>query len=966
VTDLNLKLRLTADGLSIVGQQVRQTADEVEGLGTSGAQASSGLSQAGREAKETSQAATGLSQTSAQAARRQKELDQAARQAAGAMGALDASSGAASRAMVDQAALADSLGRSIQGLGRPMNAVTLSGRNQQAMMQNLSFQIQDVTQQFALGVNPMTIFAQQGGQVAYALQGVNGRVGQVAAALSGPYGAAALGAVTITAAIATSLWQSAEAAEAAEDATEDLTEAQVELKRIQEGTLLSRRELILLAINQARADLEAAAATRARAKALIEQLRAERQLARLVGGEAGAAVGNIIGGDIRAAEGRIDAAAADAAQIEQALQKAYNELFASFDLPSLSELFAGIPEDVEEITGETNELKDATAGVEAAWQRTMQQIERIADSEIAAVTREVNQLEAAYDPLAAAARNYADELDRIAAFEVSNRISAAQAGRYREGAARANSAAISAALARDFPEIFEDNGERAGQAFAREALARAEAIGQLIGGEAGAAITTAVGIVEGAQSGDFTAIGGRTGGLATILSDVFGENGDFKKGLGDVLGNLLPDDLKLGESIAGALNKIGIEGSLGEIGGRAAGGAAVGTLSNGLLDLIGVKSSQAGAQIGGAIGGAVGGPVGSIVGSLLGGISGGLLSDSTDVGEATINRIGGPIRLEEDNAEFGAAAMNVANAVTEGVERIAEALGGGVGSGAASVSVRNGSYRLDRTGQSLSSTKNGAIDFGQDAEGLRDAAIADLIADGAVTGLSAAVERALRSSPDLEEALAEALKVKALEDELNAAFNPFVAATREFEAQAAERVRIAREYGFDVVEIERRNAEDREALTRELLSNQVGALQSFLDDLEFGSLSEGSASDRLGRLRGEIDDLRDGLDPGDAEANNRLAGLLREFVTLSEDSGGTAGNFAADRAFARAAASEVVSDAERQLAESQKQTAQLDELNDQVSELSATMDAVRRAVEAGGFGGGGFGGGEFAYRIQAR
>ena len=59
---------------------------------------------------------------------------------------------------------------------------------QRAGMSQLGFQAQDVAQQFALGVKPMTIFAQQGGQVIQALQLMGGGGNKFLAFLGGPWG----------------------------------------------------------------------------------------------------------------------------------------------------------------------------------------------------------------------------------------------------------------------------------------------------------------------------------------------------------------------------------------------------------------------------------------------------------------------------------------------------------------------------------------------------------------------------------------------------------------------------------------------------------------------------------------------------------------------------------------------------------------------------------------------------------
>lgn len=75
--------------------------------------------------------------------------------------------------------------------------VGTSAGAQRAGMQQLSYQIGDVTQQFALGTNPMVIFAQQGGQVVQALSMMRGGAGGLIGFLAGPWGAVFMGAIMI-------------------------------------------------------------------------------------------------------------------------------------------------------------------------------------------------------------------------------------------------------------------------------------------------------------------------------------------------------------------------------------------------------------------------------------------------------------------------------------------------------------------------------------------------------------------------------------------------------------------------------------------------------------------------------------------------------------------------------------------------------------------------------------------------
>jgi hypothetical protein len=85
-----------------------------------------------------------------------------------------------------QAGLKSQLDSQIGSFGRVGGA---SGQLRSGMQQ-LSFQIGDVAQGFALGVRPMTIFAQQGGQVIQTLQLMGGGTNKFLSILAGPWGLA--------------------------------------------------------------------------------------------------------------------------------------------------------------------------------------------------------------------------------------------------------------------------------------------------------------------------------------------------------------------------------------------------------------------------------------------------------------------------------------------------------------------------------------------------------------------------------------------------------------------------------------------------------------------------------------------------------------------------------------------------------------------------------------------------------
>lgn len=366
----------------------------------------------------------------------------------------------------------------------------------------------------------------------------------------------------------------------------------------------------------------------------------------------------------------------------------------------------------------------------------------------------------------------------------------------------------------------------------------------------------------------------------------------------------------LGQQAAQVLGKIvsqGLQGAAyGSIGGGIAGvlfggrqsgtGAALGGALGNIL------GEAAGPAIGKAIGGTLGqtlgsaaGPIGSVVGGILGSLVGGLFS-STPRASATITSADGPLSVTGTSGALRNAVSGLGRSVQEGLTSIAEQLGGGVGAFSVSIGTRDGNYRVDPSGRGVTKTKKGAVDFGEDQASAVAYAIADAIRDGAITGLSSAVQQALRSSTDLDKALREALKVDELETLLAGPNGEVAKAFRDFERQAADRVRIARQYGFDVVKIEELNAKERLALQKDLLDQQVGSLQRLVDEMTRGSLFEGTAVEQRTVLLQAIEAAKADLDAGVDGAADTLAGLYEQLNEVSRTVYGTTGGFAADRA----------------------------------------------------------------------
>ncbi|HEX8224467.1 MAG TPA: hypothetical protein VF605_11685 [Allosphingosinicella sp.] len=500
-------------------------------------------------------------------------------------------------------------------------------------------------------------------------------------------------------------------------------------------------------------------------------------------------------------------------------------------------------------------------------------------------------------------------------------------------------------VAQDAAERMADAVDKASASILRLGSAAERATAGVAGGGAtapgGAWDSIADAMAEGAGEGDIVVTGSRIPKDPVAFFDYTIEK--LAKGV-------------LGENAAKAIGKYTSKGLE---------GAAVGGMVAGVSKMLGVKGSNTGGQIGGAVGGfaasAVGLPpiVGEIVGGLLGSVVGGMLK-SSKAGSATIGVSNGELGVSGtggNNAQFRTAASAAANSIIDAVQSIASQLGGQVtGAPSVSVGIKDGAYRVDTSGRGNVKTKKGAIDFGEDQASAIAFAALDAIKDGVISGLSAAVQKALQSSTDINKALQEALKVQDLELLLSGADGALKKAFRDFELVAAERRRVAAKYGFDLVKLEEVNGKQRTEIFDRIIQSQIGQLQSLLDSMNFGDLFEGSAVDQRKALLVEIAKAETDAKAGVEGAGDKVAGLRRQLLSLSKDAFGTAGpEFATDRETTRSAAEEIITIENERIRAAQAAALdtnkKLDATNGLLNEgndiAAETLNAIKRLEAAG-------------------
>jgi hypothetical protein len=169
----------------------------------------------------------------------------------------------------DTRAANDNITRMGTGFANTAQGVTRSAGGTRAAMQQLSFQLGDVAQGFAMGTRPMTIFAQQSGQVIQALSLMTNSTKGFLGFMAGPWGLVLSAAAVVLVPLIAKLFEAEEAVKKVEFASYKLGDAQGILGSVmdmttgkintQKDALLGlARAQILAGQIQARADMAAA------------------------------------------------------------------------------------------------------------------------------------------------------------------------------------------------------------------------------------------------------------------------------------------------------------------------------------------------------------------------------------------------------------------------------------------------------------------------------------------------------------------------------------------------------------------------------------------------------------------------------------------------------------------------------------------------------------------------------------
>jgi Prophage tail length tape measure protein len=263
-------------------------------------------------------------------------------------------------------------------------------------------------------------------------------------------------------------------------------------------------------------------------------------------------------------------------------------------------------------------------------------------------------------------------------------------------------------------------------------------------------------VVSGLSSGDFSGVGGKLGSVLGLINQT--DSGQkFLRGFGDKLDKIFGGAGSFTKTISGALGTVGI--------------------GLGVADAVGNGST--GSKIGGAVGAAIGSilpGIGTVIGSIVGSIFGGLFSKAK-TGSASVTQ--GGISIGGNNADARGNTGGIGGAVQSSIGKIIEALGGTAGSYGFSVGQRKDEYRVSGTaGADVTGKNPGNLLYrGKSAEEAARVALLNAINDGAVAGIREGAANLLKAGTDLEAQLNKALRFNAVFDGLAKELDPVAYAT---------------------------------------------------------------------------------------------------------------------------------------------------------------------------------------------
>lgn len=339
----------------------------------------------------------------------------------------------------------------------------------------------------------------------------------------------------------------------------------------------------------------------------------------------------------------------------------------------------------------------------------------------------------------------------------------------------------------------------------------------------------------------------------------------FKKVFGERLSNDISEFIS--KNAAGA--------GYGQIGGGLAGNkSSTGSAIGGMVGYGLAAGSSAIGKVLGSFAGPIGGILGGVVGSLIGG-----LFSKAKTGSASVSN--GAISLGGNNSEARGSANSSASGIASQLSRIAEQLGGSVGSYDFTIGSRKDEYRVSGSAGANVTSKNpgGLLYKGKDAEEAARVALLNAIQDGAITGIRAGAQRLLQAGKDLEAQVTKALSFQSIFDRLKAYEDPMGAALDKLDREFENLRKIAIEAGEGLVELEKLYGIERANVIKEANEKITSSLRDLYDSLTVGNDAR-SLSERQALAMARYTPLAGRVASGDSAAYDDFATAARELLDI--------------------------------------------------------------------------------------
>lgn len=381
-------------------------------------------------------------------------------------------------------------------------------------------------------------------------------------------------------------------------------------------------------------------------------------------------------------------------------------------------------------------------------------------------------------------------------------------------------------------------------------------------------------------------IGGGAGGL---LGGLLGQGGPLSK-VADKLGELVGFKSTTDASgvVTGAGSKL-----LGAVGA----GIGYGQLGGSLTSVFGLKGSSTGATLGGIAGSIVGGPIGAAIGGFIGSTIGGLFK-KTKYATSQITVQGGQAVSGAASGRGSVAisgATDVSQAVSETLNRYADALGADVGNiGPLTIGTYKGNYRVSTTGRTgkLKGKYSDVTGFGDDAQAAIEFAVRTAIERGAFTGLSAGIANAIKTgAASVEEAVSFQETMRKIDLAATEIVDPVAAAARavdeEYQAIREQYIK----FGEDTTKLEYVYLNERQKVIEAALENQLSSVKSLMEELRGGELGGASLTDRLSEQDRLFGALESAVQSGQTVDYDRLSEVGKALIEVTRDLEGATPDF---------------------------------------------------------------------------